>query len=76
MEDAPTIFVNMFKLDGHGLDRTIKHTWVVNIVPGVKELVSALKFLELVLPVLTRIFIQEVHESRVSRPGLSIESLS
>lgn len=75
VEDSPAISLHVGELDGHCLDRSIKDAGVIDVVPGVEQGTRSIKSLELVLPELARIPIEEVHEGGVARPSLSKQSL-
>ena len=66
----------MSKLNWHRLDRTIEDAWIVHIVPGKEQACSTLKLSKLLLPEVSCIFVQEVHEGRITWPSLGEKSLT
>ena len=68
--------LDMLELDRHRLERPVEDARVVNVVPGVEEVVSAFKLGELVDPEVLSIRVQEVHEGGVPGPSLNIQRLA
>ena len=70
------IFLNVLELDRHSFQRSIEYTRIIDIVPGIEKVIGAFEFRELVHPELLSIGVEEIHESGVTWPRLSIQSLS